>query len=325
MKISILLPYKENFSPNYPGAVSLFVNDTLKLSQYKKNIKVFGNTSYKKKFSRNYKNIKLKKIFFGSQSENYMDEFIKHEKSNPSNIIEIHNRPHYLKYLINEGVKSKFVLYFHNDPLTMTGSKNLSERKYLVDICEKIIFNSLWSKKRFLENISAGSVNSEKLIVIFQSASKNKINLKNKKNYICYSNKSNDFIKKIEKFTKVKMIKLSGFNNSQLINIYKKTKIYLDFGYHPGKDRMPREAAIFNNCIITNKRGSAKNKYDIPINEKYKFEENYSSLSKIKTQILKIFKDYKNELKNFEPYKKKIINEKNSFIKDLKNIFKKKR
>ncbi len=191
MKISILLPYKENFSPKYPGAVSLFVNDTLKLSQYKKNIKVFGNTSYKKKFSRNYKNIKLKKIFFGSQSENYMDEFIKHEKSNPSNIIEIHNRPHYLKYLINEGVKSKFVLYFHNDPLTMTGSKNLSERKYLVDICEKIIFNSLWSKKRFLENIRAGSVNSEKLIVIFQSASKNKINLKNKKKWITFVGKLN--------------------------------------------------------------------------------------------------------------------------------------
>jgi len=28
MKISILLPYKENFSPNNPGAVSLFVKDT---------------------------------------------------------------------------------------------------------------------------------------------------------------------------------------------------------------------------------------------------------------------------------------------------------
>ena len=35
MKISILLPYKENFSPNYAGAVSLFVKDTVKLSEYK--------------------------------------------------------------------------------------------------------------------------------------------------------------------------------------------------------------------------------------------------------------------------------------------------
>ena len=54
------------------------------------------------------------------------------------------------------------------------------------------------------------------------------------------------------------MIELKGFNNKQIINIFKKTKIYLDFGYHPGKDRMPREAVLFNNCIITNKRGSAK-------------------------------------------------------------------
>ena len=45
MKISILLPYKENFTPLYPGAVSLFVNDTVKISKYKKNITVFGNTN----------------------------------------------------------------------------------------------------------------------------------------------------------------------------------------------------------------------------------------------------------------------------------------
>ncbi|OUX53099.1 MAG: glycosyl transferase family 1 [Pelagibacteraceae bacterium TMED287] len=191
MKISILLPYKENFSPVYPGAVSLFVNDTLKLSKFKKSIKVYGNTSYKKKFSNNYKNIKLKRMFFGSQSENYMDEFIKIEKSSPSQIIEIHNRPHYLKYLIKEGVTSKFVLYFHNDPLTMTGSKSLGERKYIVDICDKIIFNSQWSKKRFLEKFPSGSLSSEKLIVIFQSASKNKVNLSKKKKWITFVGKLN--------------------------------------------------------------------------------------------------------------------------------------
>ena len=36
MKISILLPYKENFSPEYPGAVSLFVFETSKKSDFKK-------------------------------------------------------------------------------------------------------------------------------------------------------------------------------------------------------------------------------------------------------------------------------------------------
>ena len=50
MKIAILLPYKENFSPDYPGAVSLFVYETSRISKYKKNIIVFGNTHLKNKF-----------------------------------------------------------------------------------------------------------------------------------------------------------------------------------------------------------------------------------------------------------------------------------
>ena len=47
MKISILLPYKENYSPMYSGAVSIFVNSTSKISKYKKNITIYGSTEYK--------------------------------------------------------------------------------------------------------------------------------------------------------------------------------------------------------------------------------------------------------------------------------------
>ena len=43
MKISVLLPYKENFSENYAGAVSIFVRDTIQNSQFFKTSYVFGN------------------------------------------------------------------------------------------------------------------------------------------------------------------------------------------------------------------------------------------------------------------------------------------
>ena len=62
MKIGILLPYKENFSPDYPGAVSLFVYETSINSKFRKNIIVFGNTNLKKKFNLKYKNIELFKV-----------------------------------------------------------------------------------------------------------------------------------------------------------------------------------------------------------------------------------------------------------------------
>ena len=51
MKISILLPYKENYSPNYPGAVSIFVHSTNNVSRFKKNLTVYGSTHHKKKLS----------------------------------------------------------------------------------------------------------------------------------------------------------------------------------------------------------------------------------------------------------------------------------
>ena len=78
MKISILLPFKENFSPNYAGAVSLFVKDTSKISKFKKNITIFGNTEYKKRFNLKYKNIQITKKIFQGQNKAYVNEFIKY-------------------------------------------------------------------------------------------------------------------------------------------------------------------------------------------------------------------------------------------------------
>ena len=51
--MSIQLPYKENFSPIYAGAVSLFVKDTTNISKYKNHITIYGNTKLKRIFSPN--------------------------------------------------------------------------------------------------------------------------------------------------------------------------------------------------------------------------------------------------------------------------------
>ena len=192
MKIAILLPYKENFSPEYPGAVSLFVNETSKISKYKKNIIVFGNTEYKKKFNLKYVNIDLKKNFLRSQTKNYVSKFLNIQKKYNFSIIEVHNRPSYIKQLNKNLKKTVLSLYFHNDPLSMDGSKTIDDRKKLLKSCYKIIFNSNWSKKRFLEGLENKFVNSHKLVVFFQSANKKNISILNKKkNWITFVGKLN--------------------------------------------------------------------------------------------------------------------------------------
>ena len=148
MKISILLPYKENFSPEYAGAVSLFVKDTVRISSFKKEITVFGNTIYKKGFNVKYFNLKLNKKIFSSTSKLYVKSFLDGEIKRKSDLIEIHNRPLYVKH-IHEKINRNLVLYYHNDPLSMSGSISEEARLFLLDKCKFNIVISEWIKKDF--------------------------------------------------------------------------------------------------------------------------------------------------------------------------------
>ena len=190
MKISILLPYKENYSVNYAGAVSLFINDTTKLSKFKKDIRIFGSTDFKSRLSKNYTNIELNKSsLFQSQSRFYVNRFIELQKKIKADIIEVHNRPNYLQYI--KKLNSKIILYFHNDPLEMAGSEKIKDRLNLMEICEKIIFNSKWSKNRFIEGLENFYSGSPKLEIINQSTNKPKIDFKKKENIITFVGKLN--------------------------------------------------------------------------------------------------------------------------------------
>ena len=190
MKISILLPYKENFSPEYPGAVSIYVKDTSLCSKYKKNIKIYGSTNFKKRLLNNYINLPFKKELLKSSSKIYVENFLAEENKNKSDIIEIHNRPSYVNQIYTRS-RAKIVLYFHNDPLDMNSSKTLTDRMNLINKVDKIIFNSEWSKKRFISNLDKIYHKSNKLIVIYQSTNKININFKKKEKIITFVGKLN--------------------------------------------------------------------------------------------------------------------------------------
>ena len=144
----------------------------------------------KSKLSKNYTDIKLNKSsLFQSQSRFYVNKFIKLQKNIRSDIIEVHNRPNYLKYI--KKLNSKIVLYFHNDPLEMAGSEKINERLKLMEICEKIIFNSTWSKNRFIEGLENFYCSSPKLEVINQSTNKPKIDFTKKDKLITFVGKLN--------------------------------------------------------------------------------------------------------------------------------------
>jgi len=150
IKIATILPYKENYTHSKASAASLWVSEFLKKSKFKKNNYIFGSTLNKDYLSKNYINIELKSIKskFKSTTSEYVGKLIKKISNKKFDIIEVHNRPLILDYLL-KNINSKFIFYFHNDPLSMNGSKSEKQRLGILKNVEKIVFVSNWVQKRF--------------------------------------------------------------------------------------------------------------------------------------------------------------------------------
>ncbi len=189
MKIAILLPYKEDYSSKYAGAVSIHVANLYNCSKFKNYISIYGNTNNSKYLSSSFKNIKIKTNVLTSSNKKYLNKFISIQKVSEPNIIEIHNRPNYVEKIVNK-LKSKIILYFHNNPLTIAGSKTLKERIYLLNNSEFIFFNSNWTKNQFFKNLNENDY-VKKFGVCYQSTIKTKVNLNKKKNIITFVGKLN--------------------------------------------------------------------------------------------------------------------------------------
>ncbi len=153
LRIATILPYKENYSKEKASAASLWVAEFYKKSKFKKKNYIFGYTKSKNFLTKNYKNIKLEtlKSKFRSTTNEYVKKLTKLVRDN-YDIVEIHNRPLILFELIKY-INSRFIFYFHNDPLSMKGSKTVKERLSILKNTEKIIFVSEWTRDRFFINI----------------------------------------------------------------------------------------------------------------------------------------------------------------------------
>jgi len=165
MKIATILPYKENYTSDGAGAVSLWIKDFMRDSKYKKNVFVFGSTSNKNYLTKNYTNINFPSINskFYSTTKEYSKRIIIKLKKSHYDIIELHNRPVMVSDFVKE-MNSKIILYFHNDPRTMKGAKTVSDRINLLNSVDKIIFISNWVKKKFFEGLPNLSENKTQVI-----------------------------------------------------------------------------------------------------------------------------------------------------------------
>ncbi len=114
----------------------------------------------------------------------------------------------------------------------------------------------------------------------------------------------------------LKWIPLAGLTEEQMAAIMGVAKVYVDFGAHPGKDRIPREAASGGCCVVTNRKGSAAFQEDIPIPETYKFEEPLP-YDQVEELLKDICCNWEGHSRQFDGYREVISSEKRKFSEDV--------
>tara|TARA_Y100000766_G_C18839297_1_gene572164 strand:- start:7 stop:1119 length:1113 start_codon:yes stop_codon:yes gene_type:complete len=155
VKIDIILPYKELFTSNGASAVSISVKNSIKHSKNKKNITVYGQYVEKPFSDLNFVGIKTKKFLHFGNNLSVIKQYLgKFNLEDSNRLIELHNRPYLFNYLLNKKNKRCVILYFHNDPLTMKGSKTKSQRLKILKEAAGVVFVSKFLRDKFLNGIN---------------------------------------------------------------------------------------------------------------------------------------------------------------------------
>ena len=323
--IAILLPYKENFTEKKAGAASIWVKDYLNKSKLKKRSIVYGNLEDNSKpLLHNFKNLKIGNSFV-KKNISYTDKLYKEYLKYKFKIIEIHNRPESLLYLIRKKVASKLIFVYHNNPQDLRSSSSVKERLFISENTDQIYFVSKWVKNKFFEDLPYSHRNNSDILYPAIDPIKK---FPKKNNLIIFTGKLNSskgfdiycksVIKILDKFKDWKALAIGNeprekFNfkhnrfkildwvtHNEILNYYKKSSIsVVPSRWQEPFGRTAMESAAFGCATITSKRGGLPETF-----------ENSLFINKINEQEL--YKIIKKLIKN-NIYRKKIqkINWKN--------------
>ena len=118
-------------------------------------------------------------------------------------------------------------------------------------------------------------------------------------------------------------IPINKMSTDNIIRLMSISKVYIDFGSHPGKDRLPREAAASGCIVLTNKSGSAKYFDDVGIYDKYKIDDTFDFKFVI-SLINECLDNYEVLSRDFIDYYNSISSQKKLFHDHISKIFVKK-
>jgi len=144
-----------------------------------------------------------------------------------------------------------------------------------------------------------------------------------KNNDICFFPRKSIGAEKIvaELQSSFSVIRIENMSQSQVRDVLARSKYFIDFGHHPGKDRIPREAAIANCIPIVRFEGAARHMEDVYLPRYLKIElEMMIDAEFLAGHINKLEVNRPNILASIEPYRRKIKSELDIFNSQVRDF-----
>ncbi|MBQ0945953.1 hypothetical protein KAK07_21610 [Ideonella sp. 4Y16] len=116
----------------------------------------------------------------------------------------------------------------------------------------------------------------------------------------------------------VQWVAIENMSPAEVAQLLGRAKVYVDFGPHPGRDRIPREAALCGCVVITNTQGSAGNAVDVPLPEGYKFDERHPlTVPLVIQRIAEAMADHATHAQRLAPYVQWIEDQRRLFTEEV--------
>ena len=155
-RIDILLPSKESFGPKNAGAISGVVLDLIEESRTPDCFRVVGSEVGTPFPGAMFKGLQPRQGWLHGSNIGLAAAYLHDLRlSGSPDLVEVHSRCHVASYLKKKRPDLKVVLYLHNDPRDMKGSRSIAERRRLLREMAAVICVSDYIRDCFLDGIDS--------------------------------------------------------------------------------------------------------------------------------------------------------------------------
>ncbi|WP_221583729.1 hypothetical protein [Microbacterium sp. G2-8] len=119
----------------------------------------------------------------------------------------------------------------------------------------------------------------------------------------------------------IELLPLQGMTHEGVAEALRTSLVYLDLGTHPGKDRMPREAAAMGCIVLVANRGAAAGGVDVPLPRAHKVEVRGDVVLHAKRALDAVLADPAAALAAQADYRARIPRERDAFDAEVAAVF----